>query len=397
MNKNVIKKIVNSIDEDCYFGEDYNVRISSLVSEIFEYDGTVYHRDTQDLVIKYDELENISSDFKLIYYNFNGSRGFMVKADEKSGVVFSSVFIASRNEKLTESDFKYRSRYEDKKGHFDFNFIEKPIYVERISIAAKIPVHKTSFYKQIIEKSTSKAKLLESLTQKKNNIFIINRKDGDYVLENYEITEMGTYHHIVDTHYNDNFRPAYNKFVTFLKDPEPGFVLFTGLPGTGKSSLIQHLIGKADKLDKRIIILPPSLINILSDPDFTEFASRYLKDSVLCIEDAEDILTDRQKQYNPAVKNILNITDGILGKIMKIKVLCTVNNETAIDKALLRKGRLKLRYNFEPLHPQKATSLSAGLGINKIYDRPVTLADIYNDEQVVEFETTEKKIGFVRN
>jgi hypothetical protein len=42
-------------------------------------------------------------------------------------------------------------------------------------------------------------------------------------------------------------------------------------------------------------------------------------------------------------------------------------------------------------------ALSTSFGINKIYVRPVTLADIYNEEQVVEFETTEKRIGFVKN
>jgi len=397
MKKDLIKKIVNDIDSDCYFGEDYNVKVSSLLSLIFDYDNTVYHRETQELLIKYDDLMALLKDYKLIYHNFNGNKGFMVLFSQKEEIVISTTFISPKNEHLTETDFLGRARYNNKNAAYKFNFEYAPAYAERFSIAAKIPVHETEFYKQLIEKAESKAKLLEALAEKKNNIYIINKSDGEYVLESYEVPAIDSYRNIVETHYNDNFKPAYNKLIGFLKGEDPGFVLFTGTPGTGKSSLIQHLIGKADELNKRIIILPPSLISILSDPDFTQFASRHMKESILCIEDAEDILTDRSRQFNPAVKNILNITDGILGKVMRIKVLCTVNNEAAIDKALLRKGRLKLRYNFEPLNFKKATELSKVIGIFKEYDSDVTLADIYNEEQVVEFETTTKKIGFGRN
>jgi hypothetical protein len=399
MKKKVIKKVISQMNDNATYSMRHNTNLIPVHAHVFRHEKTVFYRETKDYILNYDEWLKLTGNFEMVFHSFNGEKGFVILMDKKTETLLSAEITSYDNETEEEKNDTLFAMYgiPRQKGPFKLNSIQTPAYAESICIASSTPVHELDLYKKLLENGTSYTELMNKITTVKNNVFIINKDRSGYILDNYEIGASESYNNIIETNYNDSFKPAYDKMISFLEDEDPGFVLFTGEPGTGKSSLIQHLIYKADNLRKKFVILPPGLISILSDPDFTSFAVEYLRDAILCLEDAEDILIDRKSGFNPYVNNILNITDGILGKIMKVKVLCTVNNETIIDKALLRKGRLKLRYNFEPLHPQKATALSAGLGINKIYNRPVTLADIYNDEQVVEFETTEKRIGFIRN
>ena len=67
------------------------------------------------------------------------------------------------------------------------------------------------------------------------------------------------------------------------------------------------------------------------------------------MEDCEKALMNRDIG-NPIIDTILNLTDGIIGETFKLKFLCTINcPESKIDKALLRKGRLSLKYQFKEL------------------------------------------------
>ena len=53
----------------------------------------------------------------------------------------------------------------------------------------------------------------------------------------------------------------------------------------------------------------------------------------------------------------------MLADSFKFKILCTFNADVAkIDKALLRKGRLKIDYEFKELTPAKTAALASKLG-----------------------------------
>jgi energy-coupling factor transporter ATP-binding protein EcfA2 len=229
-----------------------------------------------------------------------------------------------------------------------------------------------------------------------NNVFIISPDARGLALKKYTIPTDTYQNNIIKDNYNDNFEQAYNVLIKFLKtDDEPGLVLFTGDPGTGKTSIINHLAGKSKELSKKFVILPSAFVGVLSDPTFLQFAVEKLRGAVLCIEDAEDILKSRDSRPDSAVSNILNVTDGILGRISNLKVICTLNNKATIDEALLRKGRLKLEYKFDKLSIDKANALAKKLGKKTILDKPVVLSDVYNADDINEFvETKKKTIGF---
>ncbi|CAF3861424.1 unnamed protein product [Adineta steineri] len=105
-------------------------------------------------------------------------------------------------------------------------------------------------------------------------------------------------------------------------------------------------------------------------------------DSILIIEDAENIIKDRNESSFPsqAVANLLNLSDGLLGDAMHQQIVATFNCDlTTIDPALLRKGRLIANYEFNKLDLENSKILSEKLGFGtKNITEPMTLAEIYN-------------------
>ena len=203
---------------------------------------------------------------------------------------------------------------------------------------------------------------------------------------------------IIQSNYNEDFSKAYDSIVKFTESRDSGLVLLKGPPGTGKTSFILHLVGIADDLRKKFVIVPSSFGDILTTPTFMTFALTNLKNTILVVEDAEHILRSRKEDKgNQAVTNILNITDGILGSALGIKVLVTINVTDNLDDALLRKGRLKGSYYFDKLTTDKANTLLAKLNKNERVSEPTSLANLYNVDKEVDFggELIERKsIGF---
>jgi ATP-dependent 26S proteasome regulatory subunit len=117
--------------------------------------------------------------------------------------------------------------------------------------------------------------------------------------------------------------------------------------------------------------------------------------TVLIIEDAENIIMDRRFSSGSSVSNLLNISDGLLADCLNVQLICTFNSPlTTVDNALLRKGRLIARYEFGKLNVQKAQRLSDHLGFASTISRPMTVAEIANQNEK-EYEVVEARtIGF---
>lgn len=197
----------------------------------------------------------------------------------------------------------------------------------------------------------------------------------------------------VSKHYNDDFFPIHQHILKRLSNPrDKGLVLLHGKAGTGKTSYIRHLISV---IKKPIIYIPSTLANRLDDPSFLELLLDK-KNSILVIEDAEQILLDRGHKTQTSASTILNLTDGLLSDCLNIQIICTFNSTLSkIDSALLRKGRLIARYEFNELEAKKATELSHQLGSDKEYQSPQRLTEVYNhDEPSCTIINETPKIGF---
>ena len=196
----------------------------------------------------------------------------------------------------------------------------------------------------------------------------------------------------IDTNYNDDFKPIYNDIVDFLNNPKSGLILLHGLPGTGKTYFIRHLI---NNFNKKFIIVTNAMMNSMCDPAFLAFILEH-KNSILILEDCEQLLKDRsENQFTNGIANILNMTDGLYSDILNIKFICTFNSqETIIDPALMRKGRLVAKYNFDILSLEKTNNLLNKLGKPES-DKPMLLSEIYNLDTVsYESKPKTKVIGY---
>lgn len=195
----------------------------------------------------------------------------------------------------------------------------------------------------------------------------------------------------IDTNYNDDIPDKEIK--EFLTGDKSGIVILHGEPGTGKSTYIRHLIAN---LDKDFLYLDASCFNYLTDASFIEMLFDN-KGSIVILEDAEKILKKRtDNDFNNQVSPLLNLTDGLLGDSLKLKVVCTFNAPlNNIDDAILRKGRLKVKYLFNKLNVDKTNKLLESLGVHNTEMKEQTLADIYNYAEKNDFgEKKKKSVGF---
>lgn len=175
---------------------------------------------------------------------------------------------------------------------------------------------------------------------------------------------------------------------------DKGIVLLHGLPGTGKTTYLRYLVGK---IKKKMLFLSPGVAQNLMNPEFIELLVDN-PDTVLIIEDAENIIMDRKYNSGSAVSSLLNISDGLLADFLNVQLICTFNSPlTLIDSALLRKGRLIAKYEFGKLGVNKAQVLSKHLGFDTIVQQPMTIAEIANPHEKDQKSGRIEIVGFRRD
>ena len=172
-----------------------------------------------------------------------------------------------------------------------------------------------------------------------------------------------------------------------VKDPCGRLIVLDGVCGTGKSYLLRGLLHAVPKA--LFIIVPVNLIPELANPgminslietrDNSDKASEI--PTVFLVEDADDCLTPRASDNVNHVSALLNLSDGILGQLFDIRLVCTTNAKTEdLDEAVVRPGRLCRFIHVDPLDAvtaeaiyEKLTGKKAGYSENS----KMTLAEVY--------------------
>jgi hypothetical protein len=236
--------------------------------------------------------------------------------------------------------------------------------------------------------------LAKKRREKENNIALVIQTNRGYDTTTFELPKQKL---DIELGYGKSFKPIHEKIIHKLNERKSkGLVLLHGTPGTGKTHYLKYLASKIK--NKRVLFIPPFLADFITSPEMTPFLIQNAG-SVLFIEDAEKVITDRNTGGGNGVSNILNITDGILSDILNIQIVATFNmDKKKIDEALLRKGRLIAEHKFDALPVEDSQALIDHLGFDYKTDKPMTLTEIYNLSEV-EYKSEDKgrsTIGFNR-
>lgn len=253
---------------------------------------------------------------------------------------------------------------------------------------------------KIMFRSTDMAKVNElieginKIKKRKNNknsviSLLVNSSEG-IVTKHLAITKPKLN---ISDNYNSDFLAIHQTIVKRLqKKDDKGLILLHGKPGTGKTSYIRFLISA---VKKSVIFLPPNMASAITNPALISILIDN-PNTIFVIEDAENIIMDREKEGNSPVSALLNISDGLLADCLNIQIICSFNTDISkIDNALMRKGRLIAKYEFKELELEKAKQLSKKLGFNTHLTESMTLAAIYNQtEQEFQNNNIRPSIGF---
>jgi len=180
-----------------------------------------------------------------------------------------------------------------------------------------------------------------------------------------------------------------------------GTTILRGMPGTGKTSFIRHLIAKLSRTH-RFYYLPTNAEKFLTSPDVMDFwagENRSWPDAkkVVILEDAEELLMQRAGDNREKVAVLLNVADGLLGDFLQVHLIATVNCEISkLDPAITRPGRLLAVREFKRLSREQAKRIADAKGIALPEQPDFSLAEIY--QKLVAGSNAEKEpsrqVGF---
>ena len=262
------------------------------------------------------------------------------------------------------------------------------IYMKTTDCSVKFFFRKTDYAKIVSIVSC----IMKFRERKSNNpkISLLVYREKGLVTEKLDITKPKL---SINDNYNDDFKDIHKVILKRLKKRnDKGLILLHGKPGTGKTSYIRYLLSF---VKKKVIFLPPNMAAAITNPELIAVLMKN-SNSVFVIEDAENIIVDRERNGYSPVSALLNITDGLLSDCLNIQIICSFNTDISkVDNALMRKGRLIAKYEFKELEVEKAQALSNKLGFNFNINSPLTLSDIYNQEEK-DFQQTKSnhQIGF---
>jgi predicted DNA-binding protein YlxM (UPF0122 family) len=300
-------------------------------------------------------------------------------------------YAAKLKEKSSKHYYKkcMRGKDETLKYEEDYFFMEDDLLISNCEQSNKVSLMWRHTDMSIIDAYKKEISRLRVFDAPKSTINLLVEYGGRLHTENIKLKKSPFN---IEEHYNDDFQKAHETILNRLnKENDKGIVLLHGLPGTGKTSYIRSLI---TALQKKVIFLPPHMASSLGSPQLIPLILENTN-SILVIEDAENIVIDRNQNGISPVSTILNMSDGLVSDCLNIQIICSFNTDLFnVDKALLRKGRLIAKYEFGKLETSKANTLSRKLGYDSHFTEPQVLTDVFNQEETSSTINVLKLVGF---
>lgn len=252
----------------------------------------------------------------------------------------------------------------------DYHVKSKSITISGNTIDPKLMDMAAILEREFVTKA--KMNLVFSIVRTQSGLEIRNMGDGSSPLikENYHPEVIEDVDYVISA---------------FKKSPPAGRIcILNGEPGTGKTHLVRSIL---TQLDCVFLIVPSNMIDSLDKPEFMplllNIKNEHEKPIVMIIEDGDVCLVPRKSDNISTIAALLNLSDGILGSIIDIKMVISTNAEIRdMDQAIMRPGRLCKNITVGPLPYEQA---------NKVYQRLMgdndsklpnrkhyTLAEIYD-------------------
>lgn len=212
----------------------------------------------------------------------------------------------------------------------------------------------------------------------------------------YSITRLGVAGSPLERgNYSAQVLEKYDHVVADFNTDKPcgRLVILSGDPGTGKTFLIRSILGQAKKA--AFILIPPQMVLDLSGPEILPALTNAKRESngpiILIVEDADQVLVQRDKADMGGISSLLNLGDGILGAVLDVRILATTNaTQLQIDPATRRPGRLCRQIVVDALDAPTATKAIQRLtGKPYRYNQPRTIAQVYLDARDRGWKPTE--------
>lgn len=242
-------------------------------------------------------------------------------------------------------------------GKSELNFNGETIYVTKRKIGeTKGTNHKVDIFKELVFETNHSIKLIDDFLKAcyddnevkpiKNKINIF--KWGTYwsKLSSLEKRPLNTIY-LDDVIMNEilddiqNFKKEKDLYIKYGMPYKRNY-LFSGLPGTGKTSFIFSL---ASEINYSIYMIPFTLE--IDDNIFTDALKGINKQSILILEDVDALFVQRNTKSKSSLSfsGLINILDGLARKDGLI-VFLTTNHLDKLDSALIRPGRIDKYIEF---------------------------------------------------
>jgi len=286
--------------------------------------------------------------------------GFLFLQESKFGIVnYNSKFKLKEKKNKTFKKLGY--------GIFELNYKKITFYIEINKLGDPVGVeHDTKMHNELfIYIDKSDFSILDDFFDEASKYYIDNILDKKketskttiYIWDDYwETMEKRIGRKLSNIYLGGLEIDIYEKIKHFLCEdtkkmyvdlgiPYKYNILFHGLPGTGKSSLIFSL---ASELNMDVALL--HFVNDMTDVDFMRALRRIPDNTILVLEDIDVLFEARKKsdenKTSISFSGILNCLDGI-SHIENQLIFMTTNCKMVLDKALTRPGRIDMDIEFK--------------------------------------------------